>query len=592
MFRQIALLMLLAVVLSACSLSSGQEVEAIVETRVAATQIAARPTNTPLGNPLATTQPTNTQAPQPTATDTRRPVSNNPPPVNNCVIRSDWTYTYSVVAGDTLSRIAQRANTTTATLAAGNCISDPSVISVGQTLRLPNPISAVPTATQVVNLPNIVTLSASPNPVNAATNFTVTWNVIGGTSVALEWRDRNNAPQSVGNLALSGQRTFNSGDVLVSNGVTVITLVPQNNGQSYLDGQGRRYTRDLTVSVGLPPAAPTISSFTATAAANATVNLAWNVAGATSVRINYADRNNANVVRENQPLVGTLNIALSGVRVETDGRSRFILTPMNASNQPYLDANGRTISREVFYSGTLPQFVSFTANPATIDQGGSVTLNWEVRNAASATITRLSPAGIFIADSALPNLPPTGSVSVTVPMEYGTNVTYALDARDASGNAIQTQYVQIGIRCRFVANTAPACPESQASVNAASQTFQTGWMVWRADTREIYALFSNGTYLRVMDTYNGETLPTETPPAAGLLQPTNGFGKAWLNTPAIRQGLGWATAAEGAYTTSVETTVEYTSRSRTAYIYLRIADGRIVRLTQPASDGTGTWSFR
>ena len=61
-----------------------------------------------------------------------------------CTPRYDWGYTYVVHRGDTLSNIAQRANVSLQTLAQGNCIANPNLIYVGQTLRVPCPVSYNP----------------------------------------------------------------------------------------------------------------------------------------------------------------------------------------------------------------------------------------------------------------------------------------------------------------------------------------------------------------------------------------------------------------------------------------------------------------
>jgi hypothetical protein len=76
-------------------------------------------------------------------------------------------------------------------------------------------------------------------------------------------------------------------------------------------------------------------------------------------------------------------------------------------------------------------------------------------------------------------------------------------------------------------------------------------MLWASQfgditTKEIYALFSNGTYQRYDDTWfdgkdpetTGETAP------AGLNTPVRGFGKVWHNNPAVKTSLGWATNTE------------------------------------------------
>ena len=57
-----------------------------------------------------------------------------------CTVRTDW-FEYTVVRGDTLFSIAQRSGSSVEELAEGNCLGDPTKISVGQRLYAPNPIA-------------------------------------------------------------------------------------------------------------------------------------------------------------------------------------------------------------------------------------------------------------------------------------------------------------------------------------------------------------------------------------------------------------------------------------------------------------------
>jgi hypothetical protein len=129
---------------------------------------------------------------------------------------------------------------------------------------------------------------------------------------------------------------------------------------------------------------------------------------------------------------------------------------------------------------------------------------------------------------------------------------------------------------------APACPSSQISVGVTQQGFERGLMLWRSDNREIYVLLNNGAFWNYTDSWNGQTLPPQTPPA-GLLQPQMGFGYLWLNDTFVRDGLGWANAPELGYTTWIEMTTGATASTNTTY--LRLADGRAVALNYYAD----TW---
>jgi nucleoid-associated protein YgaU len=57
-----------------------------------------------------------------------------------CVPDTSWTNTYTVQSGDALSLIAEMFDTTAGAIAAANCIENPDIVSVGQVLRVPQPI--------------------------------------------------------------------------------------------------------------------------------------------------------------------------------------------------------------------------------------------------------------------------------------------------------------------------------------------------------------------------------------------------------------------------------------------------------------------
>jgi hypothetical protein len=73
-----------------------------------------------------------TTATTPETTETPTPVS------DECVVREDWGYFYTVQLGDNLSRIARRHDVSVTELQEGNCLTDPNRIREGQVLRVPS----------------------------------------------------------------------------------------------------------------------------------------------------------------------------------------------------------------------------------------------------------------------------------------------------------------------------------------------------------------------------------------------------------------------------------------------------------------------
>ncbi len=114
----------------------------------------------PIVPPVANTTPTLPSLP---ITATLPPVTIPLPPTaipTACVPRTDWIYTYTIEAGDTLSAIARRFGLTLSVLQNGNCIPDANIIAVGQVLRVPT--QPLPTATATFTPQPLVTDDLPP----------------------------------------------------------------------------------------------------------------------------------------------------------------------------------------------------------------------------------------------------------------------------------------------------------------------------------------------------------------------------------------------------------------------------------------------
>lgn len=100
------------------------------------------------------------------------------------------------------------------------------------------------------------------------------------------------------------------------------------------------------------------------------------------------------------------------------------------------------------------------------------------------------------------------------------------------------------------------CPTGGQKLIIAAQPFERGWMFWREDTRQIYALPFNQPYSRFADTWAEDQPlyscpdigPAETPPT-----PQRGFGKVWCNNPQLRERLGQATDTERGFEATLQT---------------------------------------
>lgn len=155
-----------------------------------------------------------------------------------CVPRSDWASTYVVQSGDTLFSIAQRVNLSLADLQNGNCISNPNLLQVGQSLRVPFvPATAVPANT----LPPPPTATPIPSGPNLrADNILITQ----GECTTIRWDVAN-----VRQVYFEGQPTNASGSQQVCPTIdSTYTLLVV-----YQDGKQAPFT--IRVQVTLPPEA-------------------------------------------------------------------------------------------------------------------------------------------------------------------------------------------------------------------------------------------------------------------------------------------------------------------------------------------------
>jgi len=122
--RLITLWLIVAVGVSACSLTLSEPAASITPT--------ALPTLTETSVPTQTVTPTSEDIGDSTNASNNASVSDE----SGCTVRDDW-FTYTIQSGDTLGRIATLARTTVDDLVAANCLENPNQIFAGQVIRVP-----------------------------------------------------------------------------------------------------------------------------------------------------------------------------------------------------------------------------------------------------------------------------------------------------------------------------------------------------------------------------------------------------------------------------------------------------------------------
>lgn len=232
-----------------------------------------------------------------------------------------------------------------------------------------------------------------------------------------------------------------------------------------------------------------------------------------------------------------------------------------------------------------PAIHYFRAAPAAdpADPGQEISLEWSVTNALTTTLWHLDQTGQL---AGFWDVAPTGSRVFTVAPEARNYKTFALYASNRPGY-YATASVTVILNCLdvwFFANPPAICPQNAALASAAAeQPFEHGAMIWVAHEGLIYVLYNSGSpawsaFTDEWDEGEPEVDPTLAPPA-GLYQPARGFGLVWREQPGVRDRLGWATAPEAGFSTSVQRT----SYPRYNEIYLRALDGQLWRLKAESS---------
>ncbi len=179
----------------------------------------------------------------------------------------------------------------------------------------------------------------------------------------------------------------------------------------------------------------------------------------------------------------------------------------------------------------IPSATHTTAQPAApVDDG-----QMHVTSDARITITTPSPASPAI------TVEPVVTFTASVTVASGCPITSTHDFGKVYAEN-PTLREQLG------------CPvEAERSVAAAEQPFQRGYTLWLSDTQQVYVLFNNGNWTSYKDTWReGDPIDGKLAPPSDLLEPTKGVGKVWRDNAPVKDGLGWATAPEHAFTGAAE----------------------------------------
>jgi hypothetical protein len=280
------------------------------------------------------------------------------------------------------------------------------------------------TVTQLVVINNF---SASATTINAGQSTTLAFNV------------SNSTTRLITDLA-SGTET----NLATESGTLVVTPATTRSYRLTASNDCNTVTQDVTITV---TQAPVISAFTASASpicAGQSTTLSWTATGGTAATIAAPGLPGSPVSVD--PNSGTLAVTPSST-------TTYTLTVTN-------DAGSATSTTTVTVT-PAPTIPTFTATPATINQGQSSTLAWTSANGTSATITDLL-AGTVI------NVGLNSSLVVTP----ATTRTYRLNISGSCGTATQDVMVTVNASVvinSFAASVSPIC-DGQSSTLSWSAT--------------------------------------------------------------------------------------------------------------------------
>lgn len=200
-----------------------------------------------------------------------------------------------------------------------------------------------------------------------------------------------------------------------------------------------------------------------------------------------------------------------------------------------------------------PHIISLTSDSQQISTGGAVTVSWAAHGVDAVQIEVIDPAAASLIGK-LPFLPLTGSQTITVPVGMTPRtLNITLSAVKITFTSAGTLYDTVEEKTIAVEIVEPAIVEN--SPGATFQSFERGFMIWRADTLDIYVfldfgrLGTGGGRVSVFPHSAYSSLPPNPYQAVplGRVRPEFGFGQVWGNTPAVREALGWATRPEQGY---------------------------------------------
>ena len=275
------------------------------------------------------------------------------------------------------------------------------------------------------SLPTITRFTASPAKVLPGQPSTLSWSVIGATSLTM------GSGSGVG--AVAGTPIDGTSVVVTPAATTSYTLTASNDFGST--------TASVTVMAGRPPSITFLTAIPAKVTTGQSSTLSWAVTGYPSLTVS--------------PGVGV--VAGTSVKVTPSTTQSYTLTATNSF--------GTTMAAVTVTAGRAPTITSFAATPATVTAGKTSTLSWAVTGSPSLA---MSPyVGTLAGTSAKVTPAATQLYSLTATNTFGS-VTAVVSVTVIAGSAPSI--------ASFTATPAKVSP-GQSSVLSWAVTGTTGLSV-------------------------------------------------------------------------------------------------------------------
>lgn len=251
-----------------------------------------------------------------------------------------------------------------------------------------------------------------------------------------------------------------------------------------------------------------------------------------------------------------------------------------------------------------PRIISFTVSPNPVERGQDVTVSWQVDGASQATVWQLTYDSKldrwYRQSDPISSGSNIGEYRLTVAGDANRTLRFEIEAKNAAGDSVTTTSDEIRLACHtlfFKTDLPPWCPNAPETALAAFQAFEGGFMIWRADTGQVYVL-RQATPDLPADWF--AFFPTEEAVSRNIppdrLAPGEHFLRAWASLPEYWRSLGGAIAPEQAFTLTAQLSLSRgDALSQTDDLYLTWPTGEIaylrVSLSAPNHAGGPAWSF-